>query len=84
MDRWSLVATLNYLSHDAEAAIVLSKTPHYNNDKGRKIDQPDGHGGRPDACGLHERRLSHGDEPGPSSPGPKTPDFPRLSVMPSA
>ena len=25
MDRWSLVATLNYLSHDAETAIVLSK-----------------------------------------------------------
>ena len=24
MDRWSLVATLNYLSHDAESAIVLS------------------------------------------------------------
>ena len=37
MDRWSLVATLNYLSHDAEAAIVLSKSPHYNSDKGRKI-----------------------------------------------
>ncbi len=37
MDRWSLVATLNYLSHDAEAAIVLSKAPHYNTEKGRKI-----------------------------------------------
>ena len=36
MDRWSLVATLNYLSHDAEVAIVLSKAPHYNNAKGRK------------------------------------------------
>ncbi|MEL7345892.1 MAG: cobaltochelatase subunit CobS, partial [Pseudomonadota bacterium] len=36
MDRWSLVATLNYLSHDAEVAIILSKTPHYNTDKGRK------------------------------------------------
>jgi len=35
MDRWSLVATLNYLSHDAETAIVLSKNPHYNNAKGR-------------------------------------------------
>lgn len=35
MDRWSLVSTLNYLSHDAEAAIVLSKNPHYNNEKGR-------------------------------------------------
>ena len=36
MDRWSLVATLNYLSHDAETAIVLSKAPHYNTEKGRK------------------------------------------------
>jgi len=35
MDRWSLVSTLNYLSHDAEAAIVLAKCPHYNTDKGR-------------------------------------------------
>ncbi|MGR3582481.1 MAG: cobaltochelatase subunit CobS, partial [Sagittula sp.] len=37
MDRWSLVATLNYLSIDAETQIVLSKAPHYNNEKGRKI-----------------------------------------------
>ena len=37
MDRWSLVATLNYLSHDAEAAIVLSKAPHYNTEKGRQV-----------------------------------------------
>ncbi|MEM6823883.1 MAG: cobaltochelatase subunit CobS [Pseudomonadota bacterium] len=36
MDRWSLVATLNYLSHDAEAAIVLAKAPQYNTEKGRK------------------------------------------------
>ena len=36
MDRWSLVATLNYLRHDAETAIVLSKAPHYNTEKGRK------------------------------------------------
>jgi cobaltochelatase CobS len=36
MDRWSLVATLNYLSIDAETQIVLSKAPHYNNEKGRK------------------------------------------------
>ncbi|MEM7520059.1 MAG: cobaltochelatase subunit CobS [Pseudomonadota bacterium] len=36
MDRWSLVATLNYLSHDAEAAIVLAKQPHYNTEKGRQ------------------------------------------------
>ncbi|CAD0183564.1 Aerobic cobaltochelatase subunit CobS [Ruegeria sp. THAF57] len=37
MDRWSLVATLNYLSHDAETMIVLSKAPHYNTAEGRKI-----------------------------------------------
>ncbi|MGB1390871.1 MAG: AAA family ATPase, partial [Paracoccaceae bacterium] len=36
MDRWSLVATLNYLSHDAETMIVLSKAPHYNTASGRK------------------------------------------------
>jgi cobaltochelatase CobS len=37
MDRWSLVATLNYLSHDAETAIVLAKNAHYNTEKGRKV-----------------------------------------------
>jgi cobaltochelatase CobS len=36
MDRWSLVATLNYLSHDAETQIILSKNPHYNTESGRK------------------------------------------------
>ena len=36
MDRWSLVATLNYLSIDAETAIVLAKNPHYNTEKGRR------------------------------------------------
>ncbi len=36
MDRWSLVTTLNYLSHDAEAAIVLAKNPNFNTEAGRK------------------------------------------------
>ena len=36
IDRWSMVATLNYLSHDAEAAIVLAKNPTYNTEKGRR------------------------------------------------
>ncbi|MDE9450743.1 cobaltochelatase subunit CobS [Aliiroseovarius sp. Z3] len=36
MDRWSLVATLNYLSHDAETNIVLAKNPILNTEKGRK------------------------------------------------
>jgi cobaltochelatase CobS len=29
MDRWSIVTTLNYLSHDAEAEIVTAKVPSY-------------------------------------------------------
>ncbi|MEO0568596.1 MAG: cobaltochelatase subunit CobS [Pseudomonadota bacterium] len=36
MDRWSLVATLNYLSHDAEVAIVIAKNPIMNTEEGRK------------------------------------------------
>ena len=36
MDRWSLVATLNYLSVDAETAIVLAKAANYNTENGRK------------------------------------------------
>ena len=36
MDRWNIVATLNYLSHDAEVEIVLAKAPSYDNDEGRR------------------------------------------------
>ena len=36
MDRWNIVATLNYLPHDAETEIILAKLPHYNTDDGRK------------------------------------------------
>ena len=36
MDRWSLVATLNYLSVEAETSIVLAKAPNYDTDAGRK------------------------------------------------
>jgi cobaltochelatase CobS len=36
MDRWNIVTTLNYLSHDAEAEIVLAKVPSYDNEEGRK------------------------------------------------
>jgi cobaltochelatase CobS len=35
MDRWNIVTVLNYLPHDDEMRIVLSKVPHYDNDKGR-------------------------------------------------
>jgi cobaltochelatase CobS len=38
MDRWSIVATLNYLPHDMEVDIVLAKAPHYRGGKeGRDI-----------------------------------------------
>jgi cobaltochelatase CobS len=36
MDRWSIVATLNYLAHDVEAQIVLAKAPSYNNADGKR------------------------------------------------
>jgi cobaltochelatase CobS len=36
MDRWSIVTTLNYLDHDAEAAIVLAKSPAYDNAEGKR------------------------------------------------
>ncbi len=36
MDRWNIVATLNYLPHKDEVAIVLAKTPHYDTAKGKE------------------------------------------------
>ena len=36
MDRWSIVTTLNYLAHDAEADIVLAKSPSYDTVEGRR------------------------------------------------
>ena len=36
MDRWSIVTTLNYLAHDAEAEIVLAKSPSYDSVDGRR------------------------------------------------
>ncbi|GAB6845039.1 cobaltochelatase CobS [Methylorubrum rhodinum] len=35
MDRWSIVTTLNYLPHDREVDIVLSKATHYRSEAGR-------------------------------------------------
>jgi cobaltochelatase CobS len=37
MDRWSIVATLNYLPHDEETNIVVAKVPHLNTEEGRKL-----------------------------------------------
>ena len=39
MDRWSIVVTLNYLPHDAEAKIVLAKCPEYRNGREKIISQ---------------------------------------------
>ena len=36
MDRWSIVTTLNYLAHDVEAQIVLSKAPGYESADGKR------------------------------------------------
>ena len=36
MDRWSIVTTLNYLTHEAEEEIVLAKAPGYDSAEGKK------------------------------------------------
>jgi len=36
MDRWNIVATLNYLPHDVEVEIVLAKSPGFDNEEGRR------------------------------------------------
>ncbi len=37
MDRWNIIATLNYLPEDQEIAIILAKVPSYNNAKGKSV-----------------------------------------------
>jgi cobaltochelatase CobS len=37
MDRWNIVATLNYLTHDAEVEIVLAKVPSYGTPVRKKL-----------------------------------------------
>ena len=39
MDRWSIVSTLNYLAHDAEAEIVLAKCPSYRGEREKVISR---------------------------------------------
>ncbi len=36
MDRWNIVAQLNYLEHDAEVEIVSARCPDYQTEEGRK------------------------------------------------
>lgn len=37
MDRWNIVATLNYLPQEVEVDIVQSKSPEYQTEEGRKL-----------------------------------------------
>ena len=37
MDRWSIVCQLNYLTHAEEEAIVLAKSPSYDNAEGKAL-----------------------------------------------
>ncbi|MDC7682237.1 cobaltochelatase subunit CobS [Asticcacaulis sp. BYS171W] len=37
MDRWSIVTTLNYLSHEAEVGIVLAKLPEFDTPERRAL-----------------------------------------------
>jgi len=36
MDRWNIVATLNYLPHEDEVNVVIAKAPSYDTDDGRR------------------------------------------------
>jgi len=37
MDRWNIVATLNYLEHEVECAIVVAKLPQFDTVEGRAL-----------------------------------------------
>ena len=37
MDRWNIVATLNYLEHEAECSIIVTKLKDYDNPEGREV-----------------------------------------------
>ncbi len=69
IDRWNIVATLNYLPRDEEVAIVAARVPALAARR-RALLQPDGGAGRADAQGLCRRRpvdadvAAHGDQLG--------------------
>ena len=37
MDRWNIVATLNYLDNESELKIVVAQVPFFDNDEGRAV-----------------------------------------------
>jgi hypothetical protein len=80
MDRWSLVATLNYLSMTPKPRSCWPRrritTPRRAQDR-----QPDGDRGRPDPHRLHERRSVDGDEPADGDRlGPERRDLPQYRL----
>ena len=74
MDRWNIVATLNYLPHDEEVQIVLSKLAVLRHGRRAGADQRHGAGRRPVPRRLHQRRhldrhvAAHGDHLGGERP----------------
>ena len=56
MDRWSIVVTLNYLPHDKEVDIVLSKAQHYRTAGGTRHRRQNGARRGPHPQRLHQRR----------------------------
>ncbi len=63
MDRWNIVATLNYLDHQSEVEIILAKLPVLRQ-QGRPRDAVQyGAGRRLDPARFHQWRHLDGDEP---------------------
>ncbi len=63
MDRWSIVTTLNYLDHDAEAEIVIAKAPTYNTPEGKRTIMAMVRVADMTPQRVHERRYLNRDEP---------------------
>ena len=61
IDRWNIVATLNYLPRDEEVAIVLARVPALTGKAAAQDGAGHGGGGRPDAQGFCRRRPVHAD-----------------------
>ncbi len=61
IDRWNIVATLNYLSSQEEMPIVQSRVPEFNDDKLTRLLKFDSCPRYDDARGLRGRRPLHPD-----------------------
>lgn len=61
MDRWNIVAQLNYLEHDVETEIMLRKLPDLNTKEGKRNLIRDGAHGRFDARRFYQRGFVHRD-----------------------